>query len=91
VAQVEFNRLPDDALIRLDFLVAWGLIPFSRSTLWRKVRQGVFPAPVRVSSQVTAWRCKDVRAWLENPSGFVRQQPAPTNRRPATSTTREDV
>lgn len=91
MAQVEFNRLPDDALIRLDFLIAWGLIPFSPSTLWRKVRQGKYPAPVRVSSQVTAWRCRDVRAWLENPAGFTSQQPVAKNRRPVTSTTKEDV
>ena len=66
----EFNRLPDDALIRLVFLMSWGLVPFSTSTLWRKVRNGEFPSPIKVSSQVTAWRVGDVRQWLTNPAEF---------------------
>lgn len=66
----EFHRLPDDALIRLNFLMSWGLVPFSASTLWRKVRTGEFPSPVKVSSQVTAWRVGSIRKWLQNPSAF---------------------
>ncbi len=68
---IEFDRLPDDALIRICSLLAWGLVPFSASTLWRKVRQGEFPSPVRVSSQVTAWRVRDVRAWLKAPAQYT--------------------
>ena len=68
---IEFNRLPDDALIRIYYLLTWGLVPFSVSTLWRKVRQGEFPAPVRVSSQVTAWRVGDVRVWLRDPAQYA--------------------
>jgi prophage regulatory protein len=76
--RTEFTRLPDDALIRLCTLLAWGLIPFSASTLWRKVRQGAFPSPIRVSSQITAWRVGDVRAWLREPGQYsaVPQGPA---------------
>lgn len=66
----EFQRLPDDALIRLVHLMSWGLVPFSASTLWRKVRQGEFPSPIKVSSQVTAWRVGSIRKWLQNPSAF---------------------
>lgn len=66
----EFNRLPDDALIRLASLRAWGLIPYSQSTLWRKVRRGEFPQPIKVSSQVTAWRVGQVRQWLLDPAGY---------------------
>jgi prophage regulatory protein len=68
---VIFDDLPDDAFIRLSLLIAWGLIPFSASTLWRKCRSGQFPQPLRVSSQVTAWRVGDIREWLKNPSEFV--------------------
>jgi len=70
VEHQEFKRLPDDALVRLIFLMSWGLVPFSASTLWRKVRNGEFPAPIKVSSQVTAWRVGDVRHWLTNPTAF---------------------
>lgn len=67
---LEFHQLPDDALIRLCLLVAWGLIPFSTSTLWRKCRQGEFPPPVRVSAGVTAWRVGQIRIWLKDPACF---------------------
>jgi prophage regulatory protein len=41
-------------------------LPFSASTLWRKVRSGEFPAPVKLSEGITAWRLSDVNQWLSN-------------------------
>ena len=41
-----------------------GIIPFSASTLWRKVKAQTFPAPVKLSENVTAWRVEEVRAWM---------------------------
>lgn len=41
-----------------------GIIPFSPTTLWRKVAAGEFPAPVKLSARVTAWRVEDVREWM---------------------------
>jgi len=43
-----------------------GLVPFSSPTLWRKVKTGEFPAPVKLSERVTAWRTADVLAWLQS-------------------------
>ena len=43
-----------------------GLVPFSSPTLWRKVKTGDFPAPVKLSERVTAWRTADVLAWLQS-------------------------
>ena len=40
------------------------IIPFSAATLWRNVRMGTFPAPVKLSERVTAWRVEDVREWM---------------------------
>ena len=40
-------------------------LPFSASTLWRKVRNGDFPAPVKLSQGITAWNQKDVTDWLD--------------------------
>ena len=75
--QPDFNQLPDEALIRLCMLFAWGLIPFSTSTLWRRVRSGHFPRPVKVSCQITAWRVGDIRVWLKNPGEFVAKRGNP--------------
>lgn len=41
-------------------------IPFSPATLWRKVKDGTFPAPVKLSERVTAWRVEDIRAWMQS-------------------------
>jgi len=63
--------MPDGAYIREAQLVPSpkrpGIpvpLPFSAPTLWRKVRELTFPAPVRLSERVTAWKVGDVRAWL---------------------------
>ncbi len=37
----------------------------SKSQLYRMVRSGEFPAPVRISRRAVAWRGKDLLAWLE--------------------------
>lgn len=38
-------------------------LPFSHATLWRRVADGGFPAPVRISPRVVAWRLADVEVW----------------------------
>jgi prophage regulatory protein len=40
-------------------------VPISKSTLWRRVQEQAFPAPVKLSSHVTAWRVEDVRRWIQ--------------------------
>lgn len=40
-------------------------LPFSGSTLWRKVRTGDFPAPVKLGPAITAWREREVASWLK--------------------------
>ncbi|MBL8454249.1 MAG: AlpA family phage regulatory protein [Zoogloea sp.] len=46
------------------------LVPFSAATLWRKVKDRTFPAPVKLSERITAWKVEEVRAWIENPMHF---------------------
>lgn len=66
-----FDSLADSAYIREAQLVQSpkrpgvpAPLPFSAPTLWRKVRAGTFPKPMKLSERVTAWRVGDVRAWL---------------------------
>lgn len=42
------------------------ILPFSPATLWRKVKDGSFPQPIKLSDRITAWRMDDVEAWLES-------------------------
>ena len=66
-----FDALPDSAFIRESQLVQSpkrpgtpAPLPFSAPTLWRKVKAGTFPAPVKLSERVTAWNVGAVRAWI---------------------------
>lgn len=45
------------------------LVPVSKSTLWRHVAVGTFPAPVKLFFGVTAWRVDDVRHWIQTQGG----------------------
>lgn len=42
-----------------------GLVCFSAPTLWRKVKAGTFPKPVKLARNITAWRISEVLAWME--------------------------
>jgi prophage regulatory protein len=41
------------------------LLPVAHSTLWDWVRNGDFPAPIKLSEKVTVWSEADIDAWLE--------------------------
>lgn len=57
-----FDTRPDTGFIRQSHVLE--VVPFSAATLWRMVRAGTFPAPVKLSARVTAWKCSDVRQWM---------------------------
>lgn len=54
--------LPPTGFVRQRLLLRF--VPFSKSTLWRRVKSGDFPAPIRLSAGVTAWRAEDVHRWI---------------------------
>jgi prophage regulatory protein len=41
-----------------------GVIPASPATIWRKVKAGTFPQPVKLGERITAWRMDDIEKWL---------------------------
>jgi prophage regulatory protein len=49
-------------------LLSWpelrALVPLSRSTIWRRVRDGRFPAPLQISPGRVAWWGDDILAWI---------------------------
>lgn len=72
-----FDALPDCAFQRESQLVQSAMrpkstapLPFSAPTLWRMVKAGNFPSPVKLSERVTAWRVGDIRRWLADPVGY---------------------
>lgn len=42
------------------------VIPFSKSTLWRKIKDGTFPAPVKISTKVIVWLSDDIDHWFRS-------------------------
>ena len=40
------------------------LIPISKASVWRKVKEGTFPKPVKLGERITAWRMDEIEAWL---------------------------
>lgn len=40
------------------------LVPFSVATIWRKSRDGSFPAPIKLSTRISAWNRAEVMAFL---------------------------
>lgn len=71
IHQSIFDALPDSAYIRESQLVQSpkrpdtpAPLPFSAPTLWRKVKAGTFPKPIKLSERVTAWNVGTVRAWM---------------------------
>lgn len=67
-ANANYGALPATGFVRLSDLRP--IIPFSDSTLWRRVRAGTFPAPVKLSERVTAWRAEAIKGWLDE-QGYV--------------------
>ncbi len=41
------------------------LVPISAATLWRWVKAGTFPEPLKLGPKTTAWRELDIMGWLE--------------------------
>ncbi len=55
---------PPTRFIRQSELIP-DILPFSSATLWRLVRSGEFPQPVKLSRGITAWRAEEIQAWIE--------------------------
>ncbi|MBC7549131.1 MAG: AlpA family phage regulatory protein [Polaromonas sp.] len=53
---------PDSALWRLPTVLAH--IPVSRSGWWAGVKEGRYPAPVKLSTRCVAWRSADIRSLI---------------------------
>jgi prophage regulatory protein len=62
-----------DRIIRLKTVLA--RMGLSRSTLYRKIREGTFPQQVRISIHGAGWRESAVNRWIADPARF-RSEPS---------------
>jgi prophage regulatory protein len=57
-----------DRIIRLKTVLArTGL---SRSTIYRKIAEGTFPAQLKISTHGTGWHESDLNRWIADPVGW---------------------
>ena len=57
-----------ERIIRLKTVLArTGL---SRSTIYRKIAEGTFPAQLKISANGTGWHESDINRWIANPASW---------------------
>lgn len=62
------NRKHDNRYVRLHSIVGNrktgtpGMLPIGASTWWAGVKEGRYPAPVKLGPRITAWHLEDVLA-----------------------------
>lgn len=49
----------------------------SRSTVYRRIADGRFPAPVRLGGRASAWSSLELQAWIDDPNGYSSTTPQP--------------
>jgi prophage regulatory protein len=64
INRTPLGSLPETGYVRQSQLIP-AIFPFSSATLWRKVKAGTFPKPVKLGPRITAWRVEDVRALMD--------------------------
>ena len=65
IIPARLDPLPAIGYVRQSQLIP-AIFPFSSATLWRKVKDGTFPQPVKLGPRITAWRVDDIRAIVAN-------------------------
>jgi prophage regulatory protein len=54
-----------DRIIRMNTVL--GRTGLSRSTIYRKIAEGTFPAQLKISTNGAGWRESDIDRWITNP------------------------
>ncbi|MGH2341328.1 helix-turn-helix transcriptional regulator [Segnochrobactraceae bacterium EtOH-i3] len=57
-----------DRIVRLD--TVRDRTGLSRSTIYRKIAEGTFPAQIKISTNGPGWRESDINRWGADPAGW---------------------
>lgn len=55
----DIHTLPSEGFVRL--AVVLQMYPFSRSSLWRRIKKGEFPQPVKLGPRLNVWDINQLR------------------------------
>ena len=64
-----FDDISDESFLRRKDFEMLRITPFSNATLYRKIKSGDFPNPIKIGF-ISVWRVSDLREWLKNPSNY---------------------
>lgn len=56
--------LPSEGFVRQR--VVLNILGISDATLWRRIKEGAYPRPVKLGPNTSAWRVKDIRALIHS-------------------------
>lgn len=67
------SQLPTTGFLRLPQIIGNkkaippipAIYPISKSQLWKLVKEGKFPRPIKLGPRITAWRVEDIRQFIE--------------------------
>lgn len=54
---------------------------YKRSTIYRLIKEGSFPAPISIGARASAWIEDEINAWIESRIRASRTPDKPTNSR----------
>ena len=57
--------LEECRIVRMDEVSK--LTGLSRATIYKKVKDGSFPPPIRLGTRAVGWRMSDIVTWLQAP------------------------
>lgn len=58
------TALPSPGFLR-ERQIRPALLPVAHSTFWQMIKDGRFPAPLKLSEKITVFRASEVIAWIE--------------------------
>lgn len=67
------HALPKEGLVRVSQLLASGAVPFGKSTLYKKIKEGTFPPLIKLGPRISAIDVSTFRDYLSDPEGWKLQ------------------
>jgi len=75
MATATTHKLPETGFLRIWDIVGDkkrktpALIPIGRTTFLNRVKEGLYPQPVKISERTVAWKVEDIRALIAELGG----------------------
>ena len=68
------NTLSNKKFYRINHILE--LYPMGSATVWRRVKIGTFPKPIKLGENITAWRAEDLAEFDLDPMNYRTKEEA---------------